>query len=269
MVCEHPISLELGRTVPCGRCMPCRRMRTSQWAQRMIHELPYHDYSVFVTLTYDDVHLPISHNLVPKDLQDYFKRLRFDLGDDFPKIKYYACGEYGETFYRPHYHAIIFGLGVQHEAVIHDAWGKGFVKVGSVTIQSCRYVAAYILDKDAPSLVTITGERRTRPFQRASQGLGRRWLEDNRDRVLVDGGVRCAGTIVGMPRYYKKLLKDYITDEMADIAAVIRSEVRTEVYNRLGVEELGRAGYESAMRQQKIEEARYKEKRRKAKRRGL
>ena len=64
----------------------------------------------FVTLTYDNNHVPISEHGFPtlckRDFQLFMKRLRFNTG---VKIKYYVAGEYGSTNHRPHYHAVIFG----------------------------------------------------------------------------------------------------------------------------------------------------------------
>ena len=91
--------------VPCGHCLACRIARTREWTVRLLHESEFWEDTIFVTLTYDDEHLPSDRSLVPRDLTLFFKRLRKDLGDR--KIKYYACGEYGDTFGRPHYHAII------------------------------------------------------------------------------------------------------------------------------------------------------------------
>jgi hypothetical protein len=89
------------------------------------------------------------------------------------KLRYYAVGEYGRGLYRPHYHAIIFGLychdppdllynrnsllfnpalankliilGIQHRKLAEQAWqGKGFLHFGSVTSQSITYVTKYL-----------------------------------------------------------------------------------------------------------------------------
>lgn len=84
-------------------------------------ELQYHDSSYFVTLTYDDLHVPKSYypdpetgeahtsfTLCKRDFQLWMKRLRKKFSDD--KIRFFACGEYGGQTKRPHYHVIVFGL---------------------------------------------------------------------------------------------------------------------------------------------------------------
>ena len=120
MQCTKPITLfkvgtktyPLGLEVPCGKCLHCRKKQRSEWAMRLYHELGYHQDSVFLTLTYNDKSLPKNDSLVKRDLQLFFKRLRKALPSD-KKIKYFACGEYGDDKECPHYHAIVFGLGLK------------------------------------------------------------------------------------------------------------------------------------------------------------
>lgn len=54
----------------------------------------------FVTLTYDNDSLPGDSGLHKEDFQRFMKRLRKYSGYD---LKYFACGEYGGRFKRPHY----------------------------------------------------------------------------------------------------------------------------------------------------------------------
>lgn len=44
--------------IPCGRCIGCRLEYSRQWANRCMLELQYHDSAYFVTVTYDDEHVP-------------------------------------------------------------------------------------------------------------------------------------------------------------------------------------------------------------------
>ena len=125
--------------VPCGQCIGCRLEYARVWATRCWHESLMHDQSYFVTLTYDDDHLK-TFSLVPEDLTNFFKRLR-----NYKKIRYYACGEYGDKNGRPHYHAIIFGLSLNdlrafsinkfgdplyRSPFLSDIWSNGFVTIG-------------------------------------------------------------------------------------------------------------------------------------------
>ena len=88
--------------VPCGKCLECRIQHARAWADRCVVEAKQYDDNYFVTLTYDDAHLPAKNSLVPDDLQKFMKRLRKHFPNN--KIRFFACGEYGDTSWRPHYH---------------------------------------------------------------------------------------------------------------------------------------------------------------------
>ncbi|UPW41320.1 replication initiator protein [Sigmofec virus UA08Rod_4138] len=96
----------------CGRCSLCRQKKSSEYAFRAACESHVHpEGQLFVTLTYNDNFLP-SDGVSKKDLQNFFKRLRwrlscFGLSTDF---RYLAVSEYGAKFGRPHYHIIFWNL---------------------------------------------------------------------------------------------------------------------------------------------------------------
>ena len=249
MVCQHPINLG-GQTFPCGRCVACKIQRTSQWTLRLMHELDYHNTSSFVTLTYDEAHVP--DELKPKHLQDFFKRLRSHNVDR--RIKYYACGEYGETFGRPHYHIIMYGIGVKEKEVIQDSWHFGFVKLGTVTPQSIRYVVSYIMDKEQSIAMSEFVGKKQPPFQRSSQGLGKQWLLENKEEVLKSLVIKSKGKELSLPKYYWNLIRDDVDDKTLDMIKVNKSEQRHDELERNGVAYFGLADYERELRQQKVEE---------------
>lgn len=108
--------------IPCGTCQGCRVDKSREWANRLLLEKQYYpeDQVYFVTLTYDDEHVPRSYypdpdtgvatpvyTLSDRDLQLYHKRLR--KRHVYP-LRFFACGEYGPETFRPHYHEILFGL---------------------------------------------------------------------------------------------------------------------------------------------------------------
>lgn len=115
--------------IPCGQCIGCRLDYSRQWANRGYLESLLHDQNYFVTLTYDNDHLPMHDSKTTKegkiyvwqddwtgtlrkrDLQLFFKRLRKRI----PKFLYMACGEYGGQNGRPHYHVILFGAELPTE----------------------------------------------------------------------------------------------------------------------------------------------------------
>lgn len=126
---------------PCGQCMACRIRYKQTWASRILIESQYHAASIFITLTYDDDHYPANGQLNKKVLQDWLKRYRFAIGER--RIRYYACGEYGERSGRPHYHAVIFGADVSDEEIICQTWNQGYVQVSDLTPARAEYVAKY------------------------------------------------------------------------------------------------------------------------------
>ena len=44
--------------IPCGRCLGCKADQSLMWSIRCYHESQLHDQCSFITLTYDDAHLP-------------------------------------------------------------------------------------------------------------------------------------------------------------------------------------------------------------------
>lgn len=194
--------------VPCGHCVACRIARSREWAIRILHETEFWEDSCFVTLTYRDEDLPPNGSLDSTALTKYFKRLRKDLGDR--KIKYYACGEYGDTYGRPHYHAIIFGLNAfTDKKVIESNWPYGWVKVGGVSYNSARYVAGYVQKKLYGKGAKEYEDRGILPpFSRISKGIGERYVDKYWNKLYQQETVTVRGVPMGLPRYYQKKL-DY------------------------------------------------------------
>ncbi|QXP44157.1 MAG: replication initiator protein [Arizlama microvirus] len=207
--------------LPCGKCLPCRIAKSREWALRCLHELNYWKSAVFVTLTYDDENL-VKFGLYPtiqvRELQNFFKRLRKKLLN-LTKIKYYACGEYGELSCRPHYHVIIYGISPEEcfpdsqnyatSGIIKESWTKGHVFVGNVNYDSCRYVAQYIDKKYYGQLADEIYHATAReiPFQMVSSGFGKQFLIDNEKQLTENMYTTVHGVKYGLPMYYKKFLK--------------------------------------------------------------
>lgn len=149
-----------------------------------------------------------------KDLQNFFKRLRKKLKNK--TIKYYACGEYGDSTLRPHYHAIIIGWKPSLESLyyinkdvvqsreLQRLWKFGFNTVGSVTKESIQYVAGYIRKKLSGKKEVNPYAPREAPFQLSSQNLGYEYSQKYWERILK--GETVNGKNLGIPRYYIKKL---------------------------------------------------------------
>lgn len=167
MKCRNPF-VQGVHAYGCGRCTPCKVLRRRTWTHRLMLESLLHGDCSFLTLTYSDENLTIVKNtelslatLVPLDLQNWLKRFRKAIRPR--KIRFYACGEYGDVSGRPHYHVALFGYakclyGVSRYTrsrvnccvqcdVVRDTWGLGNILVGSLEERSAQYVAGYCLKK--------------------------------------------------------------------------------------------------------------------------
>lgn len=103
-----------------------------------------HAQNAFVTLTYNDEHLPEGGTLVKADYQNFLKRLRERIQ---APLRFYVAGEYGENGGRPHYHFALFGVGPQDSQQIDASWGLGFSHIGDLTHDSAQYCAGYVTKK--------------------------------------------------------------------------------------------------------------------------
>lgn len=214
--------------VACGKCMECRLARARDWSLRCVHEASLYDDNVFITLTYDDEHLPFDHGLFYPDFQGFMHRLRKRIPG---AGRFLMCGEYGDQFGRPHFHAILFNCGFPDRklirskpdplyvsALLDDLWQrKGFASFGDVTTQSAGYVARYSTKKiTGPGTDHVydyvdegTGEvfERVPPFLHASNrpGIGYEWFQRYHSDVFPCDELVYDGRKFPVPRYYSKL----------------------------------------------------------------
>ncbi len=154
--------------------------------------------------------------LEPTHLTNFIKQLRKTTPN---KLKYFACGEYGDQTGRPHYHLIVFNYPNNSPVPrreIADIWTRGSTHLGSVTYDSCRYVAGYVQKKwyGDPTLSSYFPSYP--PFARMSQGLGLKFALKNEKQLLNNAGTTINGKAIGLPRYYrKKLIGDDIEKSIA------------------------------------------------------
>lgn len=138
--------------VPCGSCKNCRINQARIWTNRILLEQTCHNSSIFVTLTYDDDHLPSPPDVSKLEVRNFLRKLRYRI--DPHKFRYFACGEYGEKgtrVWNPHYHIIFFGLDESFSESIYSSWKKcdrdnGF-HVGELNKDSARYITGYVVKK--------------------------------------------------------------------------------------------------------------------------
>ena len=205
-------------SVPCGRCPACRRRKQNEWAFRILEESKVSRLTAFVTLTYDDGSLPFSDlgipTLFPDHLTQFFKNLRYNIGS----FRYFACGEYGDQFDRPHYHFCLFYNGSCNDEEIEKAivsrWCHGFIDYESgISAGRAKYCAKYSMKQ-----VGFDYRDCVAPFARMSRrpGIGKQFLDLRKmdlihrlDQWFVHD---YQGTPYSLPRYYKERI--YSKDEI-------------------------------------------------------
>lgn len=220
---------------PCGRCIACRIQKTGEWQTRLLCEMQYYVDTSFITLTYDDDHIPSDRGLVKDHLRNFFKRLRNHVKTPF---KHFSVGEYGDLDTRPHYHSLILGWypsdcfnqGVGKprfvSPLLSKVWPFGFNTVGVVEQKSIDYVTGYVRKKlYGPPAKELYGDRQP-PFQLNSIGIGRRYVEDHKDEILKNKGVVINGRNRGICRYFWQKLDLPQPEEDAFKEEVMRERER-------------------------------------------
>ena len=189
-------------------------------------------------LTYDDEHLPENGSLRKKDAQDFFKRLRTELSEQGRRIRTYYVGEYGETYFRPHYHAVIFGMDIyDHDRqLLVDKWplsAEHQIQPTPFTFGRGHYVAKYIQKQLLrPGEWRKTYPDLERPFGIASQGIGLRWARENEARIFQDGGIKYQGKVYPIPRYYMSKIAFPDSRKILDRFARERFEENEDKYRK-------------------------------------
>nr|WAE43872.1 MAG: replication initiator protein [Microviridae sp.] len=238
----------------CGKCVSCRLRKSRDWAFRCMHEADMHERNCFITLTYNDAHLPPYGTLLKRDVQLFMKRLRKRFGEG---IRYYYAGEYGPKLGRPHYHILLFGhnfdfdkykwmtspagFDLYRSPSLEEIWsikGRsiGYSSVADLTFDSAGYVARYCMTKiggdAALSHYSVfdsdTGEvlfDRLPEFNDMSRrsGIGSSWFDKHSSDVYPADHVIVKRREYPPPRYYDRRLELIDPDMLISI-----KEVRTK-----------------------------------------
>lgn len=218
MQCISPVYLNNNGKrlfVPCGKCNFCLERRRNDWSFRLLQEQKRSISAHFVTLTYADEYLPVTvrgdPTLEKRHLQLFFKRIR-DLmvrkstiiekyekkGSKWPKMTYYAVGEYGTKTLRPHYHMIVFNIPNDVLVKLELLWDNGFVDVKPCNQATIHYTTKYMINKEQET-------KGIKPFSLCSKGIGENYLQKNisyhkngQKYYVVNDGVK-----MPIPKYYK------------------------------------------------------------------
>lgn len=231
--------------VPCGTCLLCREEQARQTAVRIYHEATRYADNSFLTLTYNDQHIPPHGSLRYEDLVKFWKRLRRLVERRskkdraiLPKLRYYAVGEYGDRTLRPHYHACVFGHAFLSERIILrtvptllwttplliEAWGLGNISVGDLNFATARYTAQYICKKLRAKQQYVRTDKETgelialeQPRAFMSKNIGKEWWKEWHQQQIDHDMVVIGGTPQKPPKAYDKWLSEAAPKTMEKI----------------------------------------------------
>jgi hypothetical protein len=237
--------------VPCGQCIGCRLERSRQWAMRCMHEASLYEDNCFITLTYNNDHLPKDGSLHKEHFQKFMKRLRKKHQNK--TIRFYHCGEYGEKFRRPHYHAILFNhdfgdkklfktekeIRLYTSKELEELWPYGFNTIGDVTFESAAYTARYIMKKQTgksaekhyENVDIETGEiHKILPeYNTMSRrpGIGTEWFKKYNKDVYPKDFVTIRGKKLKPPKFYDRMYEHQYPEDFEKI-----KDKRLELMNK-------------------------------------
>ncbi len=203
--------------VPCGKCIACLSNRKRDWVFRLKQEFKCCTSASFVTLTYDDEHLPRNRFgipvLDPEELKKFLKRFRSFVERNVKKssVRFFAVGEYGSETLRPHYHLLLFNYPpCDLQWVLEKTWPHGFSYTGDVTDGSINYVCKYCLAGAViPDVIQAFKDYEVPlPFMRCSRrpAIGRCYLTP--EAVEYHQNLDTLSTVVDgyttpLPRYFR------------------------------------------------------------------
>lgn len=200
MKCRFPqiiTVMERKIVIPCGKCAWCRKLKRDQLAFRLSVEKRNCARSRFITLTYDDDHLPssfdegtgeIHYDVCYDDIRKFHKKL-YKRGF---KFRYFLASEYGPKSGRPHYHGIYFS---DQKLPFEAAWDKGFVADKPAKEGSLKYVTKYLLKgSNVPD-----GSKANFQLYSRRPGLGYQFEYKGGKYILDKDGVK-----LSVPQYYTR-----------------------------------------------------------------
>lgn len=230
MQCSSPKRLSIKKNntlytiyVPCGHCYACQCQQRAEWALRCDYELKKYKYTYFVTLTYDNKHLPhtLSNNqfthlvnmemLKPeayrrwnfarlnpqhaskllRDLQRYTRKFLIEsaccLEPEKFLWRFFLTGEYGDVTNRPHMHILLFSHLPFTKSDIEKIFAKCW-KYGHVDIDVTHDKAAsinYVAKHQVKSCEGCEEQKKESPiFKRVSRYKGGLGYNMKNDLVL-------------------------------------------------------------------------------------
>lgn len=205
--------------IPCKKCWACQLNYSAEWATRIMLEAKQHEFNYWLTLTYDEEHLPIAEEikyngvtytndgtwegtLYDKDIKKFINSLRqkyHRLGHD--GIKYFYCGEYGTKTQRPHYHIILLNcpldltqfydchVDTNYKAhwksnEIETYWKEGMIDICELEWSDAAYTARYCTKKlNTKSKEWYCENGKYPEYVQMSKGIGFKYLKDHLNEI--------------------------------------------------------------------------------------
>lgn len=211
----------VGIKIPCGKCPGCKLEQSRQWAVRIIHEKRLNTDSCFITLTYNDANLPPGGQLVKNDLTKFLKRV-WHLNS---RLRYFACGEYGENTDRPHYHVLLLDTDFTDKRLIKTGseynlyesptlsklWPYGHHALGDVTFESAAYTARYCMKKKQNGKTRTDGKTPEYIVMSRNPGLGAGYFQRYQSELINHDTIIVNGLPAALPRFYDNKLAGLTT----------------------------------------------------------
>ncbi|QCS36326.1 replication initiator protein [Capybara microvirus Cap1_SP_259] len=218
---------------PCGQCLNCRLKDIRDWFVRSMFEAKKLDtpYHYFLTLTYDNDHLPADGFASREDLKNFLNYLKKNYKGD--KIRYYATSDYGGRLGRAHFHLLLFCSCKLDKKRVLRIWHRGITKLLPLRDFYIKYVCKYTVKKR--DLVASDGYINPKAFFRlVSHHYGDNGVDffNGFDNFLIFGGKK-----YGFPKY----IVDKIIECGLDVNNVFSREAtrfyrtRREAYSELEV----------------------------------
>lgn len=259
MSCLYPHTIRNPRTrkfvtVSCRKCHNCRLQRQSdlefQCLMSLLQGYKYGTGAAFVTLTYNNDNVPLVLN---EDGKYYYSLKKSDFNNFWVKVRSFyrsknmyvpqfcACGEYGDSTERPHYHILVFGSNnLEFSSIAKMCWKskngvKGLIDSRPLRQGAIRYVIDYILKEDDKTFKSSYDDLGLeRPFLRHSTRLGLDYFfndfeYDPSDFTYIRNGKRCL-----IPATYRKKLPGgdgFIYEDIKGINNSYEEGIPYEVYS--------------------------------------
>jgi hypothetical protein len=200
--------------------------RSREWANRCVDEAKLWSRNVFVTLTYDDDHLPADGKVNREHIRQFIHNLRRRKEFRGTTIRFFGCGEYGSQNLRPHYHLILFNCdfpdkyiwkknrrsqALYRSHICESLWAKGFCSIGEVNFTTAQYTARYCLKKRSSPM----DYEKYKPilFCSVRPAIGSKFFEEHQEEIVQHGFI-VYKTFEGeyrrspIPRYYRNSVRN-------------------------------------------------------------